>query len=218
MAFITSTPILSSSCNTRSASPSITTTSPTKMSVSRRDVIRTSIALSLSLIPTLTTNANAAHAANGEGLEKAFSKVLFPKSGFNVPDGAPPPTIDQSVLSTPEAKEALSTIRSYQTNISDLYSQFKVDPKTMELTATIRKLVSISDLRISLNIINEAIDESSQIESDKVVRGIIQDIGELENAAQLKPGANRTAKKMTRTGDWFDKLGKDFVQLLAFYG
>lgn len=81
----------------------------------------------------------------------------------------------------------------------------------------VRKLVSISELRNALNIVNEAVDEESQVQTDKVVRGIIQDIGELQTAAVVKKGQVRTPKKIDRTNDWFLKLTADFQRLLSFY-
>lgn len=111
----------------------------------------------------------------------------------------------------------MAKLRTYEQNISELYAKFQAQPATTELSQTVRGMVSISDLRSALNVVNEAIDELAQVETDKVVRGIIQDIGELENAAALKPGGTRTQKKIVRTTDWFDKLEKDFKRLLAFY-
>lgn len=181
--------------------------------ITRRQLLSTAAAAAAALV-----TSSPAHAKGGEGLEKAFSKVLFPKEGFNAPDTlAPSPSIvNQDVLKTKEASAALKRIQDYDTAIADLYGRFKSDPQ-IELTTSVKKLVSISDLRNALNVVNEAIDEQSQTETDKVVRGIIQDIGELENAAVLKPGSSRTKKKIERTEDWFAKLTGDFKRLLSFY-
>lgn len=182
--------------------------------VSRRSLFR----FALATIATTAVIPEVVSAKNGTGLERAFSKVLFPKEGFNAPDSVTPSEkiVNKDALKTKEAKEALSTIRSYDSAITDLYNRFQKDPQ-IELTTSVRNLVSISTLRNALNVVNEAIDEESQVATDKVVRGIIQDIGELETAAILKKGAARTPKKIERTTDWFDKLTGDFSKLLSFY-
>lgn len=182
--------------------------------VSRRLFLSSSAAALVAML----SNGAPAFAKNGTGLERAFSSVFFPKEGFNAPDDSPPSsaTVDQSVLNSKPAQDALKMIKGYDQAIADMYEKFKADPQ-IEVAAPVRRLVSISDLRNALNIVNEAIDEESQVRSDKVVRGIIQDIGELETAAYVKKGASRTRKKIERTTDWFDKVQGDFTRLLAFY-
>ncbi|CAN8071155.1 unnamed protein product [Agarophyton chilense] len=216
MAFIT-TPLLPSSRRPHH-NVVICSTSQTPASgrFSRRQLLSgASAAAAAFLAAALPAPASA---KNGTGLERAFSKVLFPKEGFNAPDTLVPSEniVDKSLLETKEAKAALGILKDYEGKISDLYSQFKQDPQ-LDLTSSVRKLVNISELRNALNVVNEAIDELSQTETDKIVRGIIQDIGELEVAATLKKGSQRTMKKIERTTDWLDKITGDFTKLLSFY-
>lgn len=223
MAFINATnPVLrslSSRHSTASAKWTCEQRSEHSHSVSRRELLA-NIAAAAAAAAAVVTAAGPLPAAakNGEGLERAFSKVLFPKEGFNAPDAVAPSSdiIDRDVLAKPEAKAALAKLRTYSEDIDRLYSDFKKDPQ-IELSASVKKISSISELREALNIVNEAIDEDTQLKTDKVVRGIIQDIGELEIAAALKPGSSRTKRKIERTGDWFDKLTGDFKRLLSFY-
>lgn len=215
MAFIPGPALPSASVSTPARHRSIcrASTTPSTPSVSRRHLLA-------GLAGVLATLAvpNDASAKNGEGLERAFSKVLFPKEGFNAPDTLQPSgnIVDRDILSKPAGKAALSKLREFDTAVTDLYSKFQADPQ-VELSPTVRKVISISELRSALNTVNEAVDEQSQIETDKVVRGIIQDIGELQNAAALKTGVPRTLKKIERTNDWFIKLTGDFKRLLSFY-
>lgn len=214
MAFITG-PALPS--RTTSPSTASWTCSASPEHVSRRSLLTSGAAAAASIFAA-SVLPSAAAAAPARGLERAFSKVLFPKEGFNAPNtlDPTPSIVNQETLSSKEAQAALGKIRNYAGNISDLYQSFKSDPQ-IELAAPVRKLVSISDLRNSLNIVNEAIDEESQVQTDKVVRGLIQDIGELETAAYVKKGSSRTPKKIERTTDWFEKVTGDFSRLLAFY-
>lgn len=213
MAFITG-PALP----TRSAAPTKATwiCSASPQPVSRRSLLTTGATAAAALLAAAALPAPAS-ADNARGLERAFSKVLFPKTGFNAPDSqVNSSTIDKAILSSSDGKAALSKIEAYSKGISDLYASFKLNPQ-LELSDPVRKLISISQLRNALNVINEAIDEDGQTQTDKVVRGIIQDIGELENVSYVKKGAARTPKKIERTMDWFEKVTGDFTRLLSFY-
>lgn len=159
---------------------------------------------------------NESRAAGTEGVEKTVSKLFFPKEGFtneSKPLGA---TIDKSILESPSGKAAYKALQNYQTEIDSLYAEFKGNPQ-LELNPRVGKTFNISELRDALNAFNEAFDEDSQKETDKVVRNIIQDIGELQTAGALKKGAVRTERKIQRTADWFDRLSIDFNRLMAFY-
>lgn len=214
MAFITGPALPSRST---SLSTNSWTCSASPENVSRRSLLTSGAAAAASILAA-SALPSPATAGVSRGLERAFSKVLFPKEGFNAPDTLPANTsvVNKEVLSSKDAQAALKKIRNYAGSINDLYESFKSDPQ-IELAAPMRKLVSISDLRNALNVVNEAIDEESQVQTDKVVRGIIQDIGELETAAYVKKGTSRTPKKIGTTTDWFVKIAGDFGRLLAFY-
>lgn len=183
--------------------------------VSRRQVLTalsaSAVASLLSVVPQSSVSA-----ADTAEFEEAISKTLFPKPGFNSPDTIVPAGVKEDVLSTPEAKAALEQLRKFDQGIKDLYNKFKDDPQ-LEISKTVKDLLPISELRNALNVVNEAIDENAQVASDKVVRGIIQDIGELETASGLKQGISRTKKRIAKTTDWFDKLTGDFQKLLSYY-
>lgn len=155
-------------------------------------------------------------AAGTEGVEKTVSKLFFPKEGFTSDSKPLGATIDKSILESPSGKAALKALLQYQADIDTLYSEFKGNPQ-LELNPRIGKTFNISQLRDALNAFNEAFDEDSQKETDKVVRNIIQDIGELQTAGALKSGAVRTERKIQRTADWFERLSGDFRRLMAFY-
>lgn len=208
----------SSSTHTRSSTTPVCCQSgkPTTASVTRRQLLsNAAMAVTAALVSTMVP---APAFADGTGLERAFTKSLFPKKGFNVPDAVNPSAdqVDRQILAKPEAKAALSKLREYSNGIDTLYDTFKNDSQA-ELAGPIRKLVNISALRNSLNVVNEAINEDTQLVTDKIVRGIIQDIGELQNAVILKSGVPRTTKKIDRTTDWFIKISGDFKRLLSFY-
>lgn len=187
MAFITG-PTLPSTVRSKTSRTIVCSVSPQRRPVSRRELLSAAAA-------ALSAAVLAPKAASAADFQGAVSKALFPKQGFNAPDLLPTSkvVVDREILSKKEATAALKRLHDYDGAISDLYSRFTANPQ-IELTGPVKSMVSISDLRNALNIVNEAIDEDSQVETDKVVRGIIQDIGELEMAGALKSGSTRTAK------------------------
>lgn len=191
-------------------------TAPVRCSVA--PINRRQVLAALAMAAATLTSGKSARAAGGVGLERAVSKFFFPKEGFNAPDAVVPGqvTVDKSVLGSDAGKAAISKLKEYQSDLQGLYSEFKSNPQA-EIKDKVSKMISISDLRDALNTVDEAFDEETQRETDKVVRGIIQDIGELETAAVLKKGTERTQKKIERTTDWFEKLVDDFSRLLSFY-
>lgn len=178
---------------------------------------RRSLLIGVSTVAASTLLPTASGAVTTSDFEKAISKVFFPKQGFNVDDkpleGG---IIDKSILESSSGKAALAMLRKYESDVSQLYTEFKADPQ-LKLTPRVSKMFNISELRDALNIFGEAFDENAQLETDKVVRNIIQDIGELEAAVILREGAVRTERKIQRTTDWFEKLLSDFKKLVSFY-
>lgn len=190
----------------------VTCSAPANRHVSRRALLAGAVALA-----GLGGSAGSALAAGSsvdQAVEKAVSKVFFPKKGFNAPAADKVGNIDRKFLESAEGKAAVSTLKGYQAKIDTLYTAFKEDPQA---PIPLKDAFQISKLRDALNTFDEAFDEEAQIETDKVVRGIIQDIGELQNAAALKPGTPRTKKKIDRTQDWFETLTRDFNKLMSYY-
>lgn len=171
-------------------------------------VLGAAVSSSLVLLPS------ESRAAGTEGVEKTVSKLFFPKDRFTTdPAGG---AIDKSVLESPSGKAAVKTLLKYQSEIDSLYAEFKGNPQ-LELNPRVGKTFPISELRDALNQFGEAFDENSQKETDKVVRNIIQDIGELQTAGALRAGTVRTERKIQRTNDWFERLTTDFKRLMSFY-
>lgn len=153
------------------------------------------------------------------GIAGLVSKIFFPKEGFNAPELTNPSgvVVDQTVLGTAEAKEALEKLRGYKGLVEKVVTDFEAAPATFDVAATFKKDVKIDGIRMVLNVVNEAFDEETQKQTDKVVRGIIQDVGELQYNGGVKEGAQRTPKKIERTRQWLTKISSDVTYLAAFF-
>lgn len=119
-------------------------------------------------------------------------------------------------FSKPEVQKALADLKATRGKIGALYDGFKAN-NNLQLSESIASF-SIVALRNSLNSLTTALDEDTQIKTDKIVRTIIQDLVELEQATKLKEGAARTPKRIAATTKWFDQTTGDFDKFLAYFG
>jgi hypothetical protein len=95
-----------------------------------------------------------------------------------------------------QTKEAVQRLRKYKEVASALQDKLAGNPG-VDLRAEIRKDFDISPLRESLNKAGIAFDEDSQRGLDRIIRLIIQDTLELDEAAKLKPGVERTPRRLS---------------------
>jgi len=125
-------------------------------------------------------------------------------------------TVNAEVLKAPEAQAALATLTQSRATLASLSEAFQAD-KNLALSSDVRKKFDIVKLRDSMNKLTFALDEDVQIKTDKIVRSIIQDLGELEQASALKEGAQRTAKRVASTEKWFSQAINDYDRFLAYF-
>ena len=80
-----------------------------------------------------------------------------------------------------------------------------------------RKEFDPSSLRDSLNKLNTVFSEDTQRGTDRLVRIILQDVNELEQASRQRPGAPRSSKKIVFITKKLTKLQGAFDELLAYF-
>mmetsp|Transcript_8195 Transcript_8195/g.20350 ORF Transcript_8195/g.20350 Transcript_8195/m.20350 type:complete len:277 (+) Transcript_8195:57-887(+) len=118
-------------------------------------------------------------------------------------------------MAKPEVQASLKELKGTRDTIDKLYSGFK-ENQNLQLSASVSS-ISIVKLRDDLNKLTLALDEDTQIKTDKIVRVIIQDLVELEQAAKLKEGAARTPKRIAAVTKWFSQTTGDFDKFLAYF-
>ena len=91
--------------------------------------------------------------------------------------------------------------------------------QNMQLIPIIRKAFDFSNVRNDINIATTVFDDTTQQTMDRISRGLLYDITELENASRFKKGEDqtRTPKKIANVDKWFVKLDKDFTEFLAYF-
>lgn len=155
------------------------------------------------------------------GIEGAVAKRFFPKEGFNAPEKttAANTKINPEVMSKPEAKQALEKLREFSDKMTALTAAFEGNPKYYNLADELQRSIKVDDIRSALNTVLEAFDEETQKTTDKLARGIIQDLSEVLYNSSIAPGvtSGRTPNRIDRITKWLAKINGDFKYLLSFY-
>jgi len=123
--------------------------------------------------------------------------------------------VNKEELAKPELQAGLKDLVATQSKVAGLYESWKAD-NNVQLTTELQSF-SIVKLRDDLNKLTTALDEDTQIKTDKLVRVIIQDLVELDQATKLKEGASRTPKKNAATSKWFSQTLGDFDKFIAYF-
>lgn len=194
-----------------------TNTHPPNHKLPRRKLLRVGLAVALGLTAS-TVSEEKVYAA--DGIEGAISKFFFPKKGFNVDDNS----LDKGkvvknldAMGKEKVKKSLGNLKELFNGIKNVRGEFEGDPKMFDVGSNVKKIVGgVAKLREDLNNVNEVFDEDTQKKTDRLVRGIIQDVEEVEVVSLIK-GGGRTEKKIERTRDWLTKVQGDFEKLLGLY-
>jgi len=126
--------------------------------------------------------------------------------------------IDDELLESKAVQSGLTNLKGYKSSAATLKASFETDTNA-PLIPTIRKEFDFSALRNDLNVVATVFDDTTQLTTDRLARAILYDLTELENASRLKKEeTSRTPKKVANVQKWFDKLDKDFVAFLAYFG
>lgn len=133
-------------------------------------------------------------------------EVLDPKSG----------TIDSEILASSSVQDSLKNVRRYQDIVKQM-EQAMIQNDQVDLGPAVRESFDFSKIRFALNNVNSALDEDTQRGTDRLIRGVIQDLAELENANLVKPGNPRSARKVEILNRKLSKLCKSFDDYLKFF-
>lgn len=168
---------------------------------SRIEFLRTSAgAVAASLVLPGTANA-----AKYGGLGAGSPEVIDPKDAI----------VDQDILKSDAVQKAIVAVRGYKQSVVDMKSVLVADPQA-DIGPKVRKDFDFSVLRTDLNAINAALDEDTQRGTDRIVRGILQDITELEVTQKQKAGVPRSETRLGNVCRKLDKLDSAFGDYLAF--
>jgi hypothetical protein len=121
--------------------------------------------------------------------------------------------IDAAILQSAAVKDAIRTIQTARERVTQLQALLQTDPQAVV------KSTSVGDpyqLRDALNCINAAFDEDTQRNTDRLIRGVVQDLIEIDTAAAQKAGIARSARRLDTVNQKLLKLARTFDDFLAF--
>jgi len=168
----------------------------------RLDFLHQSVATVAASLAFLPGQANAAKYG---GFGSGSPEVIDPKDAI----------VDSDILKSSSVQKGIAAVQGYKQSVTDLKATLAKDPQA-NIGPKLRKDFDFSALRTDLNVINEALDEDTQRGTDRLIRGILQDITELETAQKQKDGVPRSTTRLAIVTGKLDKLEKAFGDYLAF--
>ena len=124
---------------------------------------------------------------------------------------------DRDLLKNDDVKTSLTSLRKLKDDLKQVQKQFENNPSSFDVGNIVKNMVGgVEKLRDDLNKVNQVFNEEDQKKTDRLVRGIIQDVEEVEVVSTMK-GGQRTQRKIERTRDWLNKVSGDFEKLLSLY-
>ena len=149
----------------------------------------------------------AANAASYGGIGVGSPNVLNPKDAI----------IDDEIFNSSSVQGALKNVKAYAQGVGILKEKLLADSQ-INLGPYIRKNFEFVTLRDQLNTYNSAFDEDTQRGTDRLIRGIIQDLVELEIANKQPDGVARSERRVNNMIAKLNKLQASFDDLIAFAG
>eukprot|EP00525_Craspedostauros_australis_P007116 CAMPEP_0198118766 /NCGR_PEP_ID=MMETSP1442-20131203/22995_1 /TAXON_ID= /ORGANISM="Craspedostauros australis, Strain CCMP3328" /LENGTH=205 /DNA_ID=CAMNT_0043777081 /DNA_START=40 /DNA_END=657 /DNA_ORIENTATION=- len=147
----------------------------------------------------------AANAAKYGGFGAGSPSVLDPKSAI----------IDDEIFATDAVQSALKEAKAYRALVDELKKALDANGQA-DLGPALRKQFDFAKLRASLNTLNSAFDEETQLGTDRLIRVILQDLTEIEVANKQKEGIERSERRINNLLAKIAKLQKSFDEYLAF--
>lgn len=169
--------------------------------VSRQHALRsafTSATISL-ILPSAPHNANAYQGVYGMEIVAAKDAVL-----------------DEEALKSTEVKAALKDLRSLYSSVKSLRESVASDSQ-YDVSKVIRTDFDATRVRNTFNALNPVFDKDTQKGTDRLQRGIIQDLVEIDSSAKITPGKTRSPKKLALVNEKLRKLEATFQQLDEYF-
>ena len=156
-------------------------------------------------VTATTAFPGSAQAAKYGAIGRSSSGVLDPKDAI----------VDDEVYASAAVQKALKEVKGYSAMVAEMKDALAANSQ-VNLGPVIRKQFDFAKLRADLNTFNSAFDEETQRGTDRLVRGIIQDLTELEKANEQKDGIERSERRVSNVNAKLDKLQSAFNDIIAF--
>lgn len=123
--------------------------------------------------------------------------------------------VDADILGSSAVQGAISKIRGYKASAQEMKKTLQADSQA-NIRPYIVKELDFATIRDTMNTFNTAFDEDTQRGTDRLIRVIMQDITELEQANAQKDGIPRSERRLDTMYSKLAKLDNAFGDFLAF--
>jgi hypothetical protein len=123
--------------------------------------------------------------------------------------------VDDQIFASSAVQNALKSVKSYSALVGEMKKALAENDQ-VNLGPVLRKQFDLGKLRSDLNILNSAFDEDTQRGTDRLIRGILQDLTELETANSQKEGIERSPRRVGNMNAKLEKVQGAFSGYLAF--
>jgi hypothetical protein len=123
--------------------------------------------------------------------------------------------VDDEILASGAVQTSLKSVKAYSGLVTEMKNSLAANTQ-VNLGPVIRKEFDFGKLRAELNTLNSAFEEDTQRGTDRLIRGILQNLTELEVSNNQKEGIERSERRVTNLNAKLDKLQSSFDDFIAF--
>lgn len=124
--------------------------------------------------------------------------------------------LDEEALNSAEFKAALKELKSYYSTVKSLRESVTSDGQ-FDIGKVISTDFDANKVRSTFNALNAVFDKDTQKGTDRLQRGIIQDLLEIDTSAKLTPGKPRSPKKLALVNEKLAKLETTLQKLDEYF-
>lgn len=168
--------------------------------------ISTSIVALISSVAITVSPVNAEASKSPLYAGGGYAEVIDPKTA----------TFNDELKNSEDVKAGVSGLADLTKAVQSIKADLVKDPN-VDLVGRVAKDLNAGKIRTVLNKYNQAFSEDTQRGTDRLIRGIVQDVQELERDVLVKAGKTRSESKIKNLTKRLDATESAFKDLAAYY-
>ena len=168
--------------------------------------ISTSIVALISSVAITVSPVNADATKSPLYLGGGYAEVVDPKNAI----------FNDELKNSEDVKAGVSGLADLTKTLQSIKADLVKDPN-VDLVGRVAKDLNAGKIRTVLNKYNQAFSEDTQRGTDRLIRGIVQDVQELERDVVVKAGKSRSESKIKNLTKRLDVTESALKDLAAFY-
>jgi hypothetical protein len=168
--------------------------------------ISTSIVALISSVAITVSPVNAEASKSPLYSGGGYAEVIDPKTA----------TFNDELKNSEDVKAGVSGLADLTKAVQSIKADLVKDPN-VDLVGRVAKDLNAGKIRTVLNKYNQAFSEDTQRGTDRLIRGIVQDVQELERDVLVKAGKSRSESKIKNLTKRLDATESAFKDLAAYY-